>query len=124
MSMLEKARAAWGADLPDWVEVLARSCDRERSLRRAAERIGYTAGAVSSLIHRRYAAKSTRNLEAAVRENLMRTTVQCPGLGEIEGSTCRQWREKARHLVVTSGHRVAMYHACRACTHNRKEQQS
>ena len=70
MSALDKARAARkGAPLPDWLEALARECDRT-SQNKTAARLGYTAGAVSAILGNTYRA-STEAFEQAVRGGLV-----------------------------------------------------
>ena len=51
---LDRAIAAWGADLPEWVRLLADAADRT-SQRAVADQLGKSAGYVSRLIRRDYA---------------------------------------------------------------------
>ncbi len=54
-SPLEIARAAWRADLPDWIEALAIEC-AATSQNMVAARMNRSAGTVSQLLNNKYAA--------------------------------------------------------------------
>lgn len=113
MSAIETAREAWGAELPDWVEVLALECDRT-SQNKAAQRIGYAAAAVSTILRRKYGAR-TDAIEDTVRGCLMRETLACPALGDIGRDECRKWRRKAGAFQNVNSKHVMMYRACNHC---------
>jgi len=117
MSALETARAAWGDPLPDWIEALAQECERT-SQNKTARRLGYTAGAVSQLLHGAYRA-NTAALEATVRGALMAETVACPVLGELGIDHCLRWRR--RGFRNGNSLDVTMFRACARCPQNRKE---
>ncbi len=113
ISHIEKARAAWGADLPAWVMAMAEECDGS-SQTVVAERMGYSAGTVSQIIGRKYLGK-LGGVEEAFRSAFAGLTIPCPALGDISAMTCRTWREKARSFGNTNAQRVTMYRACRRC---------
>jgi hypothetical protein len=112
-SHVEKARMAWGEELPAWVLAMAEECDGS-SQALVAERIGYSAGTVSQVIGRKYLGKPT-GVEEAFRSAFAGHSIACPALGDISAMTCRSWREKARTFGNTNSQRVTMYRACRRC---------
>lgn len=115
-AMIDKARAAWGESVPDWVRELAALADRE-GLAGAAKRIGYSQPTVSQVINARYLGDLAR-IEERVRGALMGLTVDCPVVGDLSRDLCLDWQGKA--YAPTSAHRVRMFHACRAgCPHSR-----
>lgn len=73
---LARAVAAYAAPLPDYIEVLARECDRT-SQRAAADKIGYALGAVAMTLSNSYRGNPGR-VEAAVRRHLMGQDVAMP----------------------------------------------
>jgi hypothetical protein len=117
---LNKARAAWAAGLPDWVEVLAARCDTVGQAT-TARQIGYSASAVSCVIGRTYGG-ATGAVEQAVRATLMAATVACPELGELALARCREWADRSTDFQPTSSQRRVMFHACRACPTNHRQQ--
>lgn len=110
---MDTAIEAWGAPLPDWLEVLAHKC-AETSQRKAAKEIGYSAAMVSQLLRKRYSG-NVAAVEEAVRGAWMGATVACPVLGDVPTTTCLSWQRKAREFVPSTSHRVRMYRACNAC---------
>jgi len=112
--ILEKARAAWGGDMPDWVQRLAEEADRT-SQNKVAKKLGYTASLISQIINNRYGA-GTEIFEQVVRGRLMAETVECPGLrDDITKDVCLSWRDKARDYSGHNALRVQMFRACRRC---------
>ena len=105
----QKARAAWGNQMPDWIGELASMADLE-GLKGAAERIGYSDAAVSTVINGKYAG-SLGSVEEAVRWALTSVTVECPILGEITRTRCMD--EQKEPFRATSAHRAQLFHACR-----------
>ncbi|MGE6739751.1 transcriptional regulator [Allorhizobium pseudoryzae] len=111
-----KAQSAWGEDLPNWVLVLAETCQKTTQAS-VAKRIDYSPAVVSSVLSNSYKG-DIGSVEQAVRWELMSETVACPALGEIARKTCVDWQ--AKPYAATSAHRAAMYHACRSkCPHSR-----
>ena len=115
---LDKARAAWGADMPDWVALMARKC-AETSQNRVAREIGRSASLVSAVLSASYQGDMAA-VEDVVRGVYMRTTVDCPQLGTIRTSDCQDWRLKARSFAATNSLRVDMYRACHRCSRHVK----
>jgi len=119
---LAVARAAWGADLPDWVLRLAEEC-AQTSQSRVAAHLGRSAALVSNVLRRKYPG-DMEAVEDLVRGRYMRATVRCPALGEISTATCRDWIALSRTYANTNSERVRMCNACRRCPRNRKESQT
>ncbi len=78
VSSLTKARNAWLADLPDWVEILARACD-ESSQNKVGKKLGVSGSLISQIISRKYTGVYA-NAEEIVRGNLMSEVVHCPAI--------------------------------------------
>lgn len=110
---IDIARAAWGADMPDWIGVVAEKC-ATMTQRQVAERLGYSAGMVNQLLRAKYKGNLAA-IEDAVRGAWMGQTVVCPVMGTIPSDTCQAWMRKARQFVPTSNNRVRMFRACNAC---------
>lgn len=83
---LQVAVAAWGADLPDWVETLARACDHS-SQGKVAKRLDKSGAMISLVLNRRYKANLTA-IENLIRGRLMLETVNCPVIGDIALDQC------------------------------------
>lgn len=111
---VSKARAAWGADAPEWVLALARLAE-ENGQKAAGEAIGYSGSTISELISNKYRGDIAR-LEQMVRGALMGATVLCPVLGEIGQDQCRH--EQARPFVATNSTRAMLRRECRRCPHS------
>lgn len=110
---LDTARAAWGADLPDWVEALARECEAS-SQSKVAARMGRSPALVSQVLRNRYAA-DLAGVEQVFRGVFESLTLDCPSLGAIPANACRDWQLKARSFVNVNSLRVRMYRACHSC---------
>lgn len=116
VDFLAKARVAWGAALPGWVEVLAREANRTTSAK-AARRIGYSGAVLSHLFSNNYPGDIER-VEAKVRGALMSATVTCPVVGEIGLDRCRD--EQRMGNTGASSIRAKLYRACRgSCPYSR-----
>jgi hypothetical protein len=112
---LQRARAAWGDAMPDWVEALAEECDRT-SLRKTGAATGLSPATISLLVNNKYTPRPLAGVERVVRSKLSLGAVQCPVLGHI----CRQrcLSVQASPLNVHDPVRVQTYRACRkGCVH-------
>ncbi|MFD1342911.1 hypothetical protein [Litorisediminicola beolgyonensis] len=119
---VERARHAWGAALPAWVEGLARAC-AETSQNRVAKRLGVSASLISQVIKRTYPADLAR-IEDIYRGVYEAATVDCPALGTIGMDRCRLWRSRAGRLNTANTLNVTMFRACNSCPlHNGEEEQ-
>lgn len=114
----EKAAAAWGADLPDWVAALAAEADRTSGAK-AAARIGMSGAVVSQVLANKYPG-SLAAVEERVRTTITAETVECPALGQMDRATCQEWRGKAKDYQPTSALRGRMHDACNACSRHKE----
>jgi len=112
----DRAAAAWGEAMPDWVRALAESADAT-SQARVAKRIGYSPAVVSHVLANRYPGDLDK-VATTIRAHLMAGAVACPELGALPLADCLDWRAKAKAFAATSSRRLLMYRACRACPHN------
>lgn len=119
MTPLERAQAAWGEALPDWVAALAIECGQS-SQARVAKRLDRSPTIVSQVLSRTYPA-DLATIEDRVRGLLLNACVQCPALGKIPTQDCQDWREKGRVFSLGNPLRTRMYRACGTCARNRKE---
>lgn len=116
LTFFEKARVAWGVDLPPEVQALAEYAD-SRSGGEAARAIGYSPGLVSHLIAKKYPGDLPTVFER-IRGALMGATVQCPVLGELGRDQCLIVQR--RPFAATTAVRAQVYRACRTgCPHSR-----
>lgn len=116
---LDTARAAWGADLPDWVEIMAVECGKT-SQRVVADKLGRSTAVISQVLSHKYPADMKR-IEERVRGVFLDAVIECPGMGEMPLQSCQDWREKAKVFAVGNPTRVRMYRACAGCARNQKE---
>lgn len=116
---LERARASWGLNLPPEIEALATACERT-SARAAAERIGYSSGLISNMLANKYPGDIDL-VFAKIRGAFMGEQVDCPILGAIPTTRCLD--EQKRPFAATNSVRARLYHACRTCPFNRKNQE-
>lgn len=113
MTALERARAAWGDDMPDWILVLATACDAT-SQAEVAARLGRSKTLVSLTVNGRYT-RDLRAVEQTVRGVLMAATVNCPVVGELSTDQCLQ-HQQARG-ASHNPQRVMFNRACPHCEH-------
>lgn len=113
---MDIARAAWGAEMPDWIACLARECG-ERSQVSVAAAIRRSPALVSQVLRRKYPG-DLGAVEEAVRGAFMGAQVSCPALGPIATHECQDWQRKARRFVNVNALRVRMYRACHHCPRN------
>ena len=111
-----KAIAAWGAELPDWIDALVSEATRTTAAL-AAKRIGYSGAVLSHVFAGNYPGDMAK-VEARVRGALLGLTVDCPVVGEIGRDRCLD--EQAMGNTGASSIRSKLYRACRgACPHSR-----
>lgn len=111
LNNIDKARAAWNGEIPDWIVILAEACDRE-SQSAIARKVGYSPSAISQVLSNTYQNGDIARVEQAVRGALMSETVDCPVMGEMPHNTCIQWQRKP--FATTNSHRIRMHQACRS----------
>ena len=112
---LDKAIAAHGEEVPDWIAELANLADRE-GLSGAEKRIGYSRSAISTVINGKYTGDVAR-VEDMVRGALMAATVECPVLGDMARNVCMDWQK--RPYSDASALHIRMNRACRSCANRR-----
>lgn len=113
---LEKARAAWGDEIPDWVITLAEECQKS-SRKKVSQKIGYSDTVVTRLLSNSYTGDVERVGEK-VRGIFMAVTVECPVLGSIRRDRCIN--EQGKKLTFENPLRPALHEACRnGCVHSR-----
>lgn len=116
---LHIARAAWGVDIPDWIEALALECEHS-SQNKVAAKLDRSGALVSQVLRNKYPGDLI-GLEERFRAEFQDAGVDCPVLGQIALTACLDWRRKARNFQNTNGLRVRMFRACAACPKNRKD---
>jgi hypothetical protein len=116
---LERAKAAWGDEMPDWVQALALACERS-SQNRVSKALDRSATIISQVLTRTYAASMDR-IEDRVRGVYLNGSVECPEKGELPLQDCQDWREKARTFAMGNPQRTQMFRACRKCPRYLKE---
>lgn len=114
---LDIARAAWGEDLPDWVETLAIQCGKT-SQAQVARELGRSAAAVSQILNRKYSADLSA-MEERVRGVFQHLVISCPALGNMPMHVCQDWRAKGRTFLLGNPQRSRMYRACLKCPRNK-----
>ena len=116
MGALLKAqdKDAWGPDLPDWIEALAKACDAT-SQNRVAKQLERSAPLVSQVLGKKYPGDMAL-VEDLVRGVFMKETISCPGFGyEIGKQKCRKWRARAGTYLSVNPRYAHMFRACNAC---------
>jgi hypothetical protein len=111
---LDRARAAWGADMPAWIGLLASACDATNQ-RAVAERIAKSGGYVSRVINRNYAG-SYEEAETIVRAAYGNEDVVCPLWGPIPLSSCI--RARRRKAAPQNQAHLAHARTCPTCPNN------
>lgn len=102
---------------PAWIEVLRAECGRSGQ-KKTANRLGVSAAQVNQVLKGAYKGNPAK-LEQRVRGELMRETVRCPVLGEINTRRCLD--EQVRPLSLGNRIQVRVYRACRGGCPNYRE---
>lgn len=113
---LAKAKAAWKAELPDWVRALAEACNAS-SQNKVAMRLDRSGSMVSMVLGGTYGDKGgdMAALEDRVRGVLMAETVECPAFGNLPLNECQDWQKRAAQRPGYNTLSVTMYRACNRC---------
>ena len=109
-----RAEAAWGTDMPGWVQLLAQAADR-LGQKAAGELIGRSGGYVSRVLRNDYPGDMAE-AERIVLAKLSHTDVQCPEFGLIPQSSCFRNRRQAGDRSTFLRRRFA--DACPQCRLN------
>lgn len=117
MTSLDRARAAWGRGMPDWIEALGAACDARRQ-GEVARAIGYSAAVVSQALSATYKG-DWGAVEQAVRGALMGELVECPVLGAIGRDQCLRNQRRVQGPRSSAGDPVhqALRRTCPTCRH-------
>jgi hypothetical protein len=115
---LERALAAWGADMPEWERTLAGACDAS-SQRRVAERIDRSPSVINRALSKSYPG-DLADLENRVRAVLGAEAVRCPAIGdEIPLAACRRHRTPVNKGQPARNHHQQLFRRhCPGCAHN------
>lgn len=116
---VETAREHWGAEMPDWVALLAAQC-AETSQNKVAKRMNRSAALVSAVLRNCYQGDMSA-VEEVVRGVFELATVACPAQGELQTNICRDWQLLARKFSNENSERSRMYRACNRCPRYRAE---
>ena len=108
LSAMDKAVAAWGVNMPDWIKALAEACD-EAGLRKTALKLNASPAIVSLAISNKR--EKLDFIKAKVEAVLMVTMVACPVRGIMGRDECL--REQAKPFSSVNPQRVQLYRACR-----------
>ena len=107
---MDKARAAWGEAMPDWIAALARAADG-KSVRGVAAKFGVSPALVSLALRNKYP-RPLDTLQAKVEAVMAYEIIPCPVMGMITRKHCAHWQNLP--YVGSNALRVAVYRACRA----------
>lgn len=117
--LLEKAVAAWGNALPEWVRALAEKCDAT-GLRKTAAQLSVSPAIISLAVNKRRTQLDF--IKVKVENTLMVSIVACPVLGMLEKQECL--REQAKPFSSANPLRVQLYRACRnGCPYYKERKQ-
>lgn len=112
-SALERAYAAWGDAIPDWIVVLASQCDQS-SQAEVARRIGRSPALVCNILRAKYPGRLLV-VERLVRGALMAEQVACPVLGDLSIAVCAE--RQRTDLSTANPTALRLYLACPNCPH-------
>jgi hypothetical protein len=112
--LAQKAAAAWGEPLPDWLAALVAACEAA-SMTAVARRLGRSVAAISQVISNSYAGRTDR-IASDVRAVLMTDAVACPVLGAIDGARCHA--ERHREFSCANPQLVRLARTCPTCAQN------
>ncbi|MBL4750509.1 MAG: hypothetical protein JKX71_08025 [Amylibacter sp.] len=116
---IQTAQDAWGSDMPDWVQKLAKECQASSQVK-VSKRLNRSSALVNQVLKCKYKG-DLKAVEDCVRGVFMDGTITCPALGVIPTNECQDWRKKARKFAGVNTLRVRMYRACTSCPRNVKE---
>ncbi|MBN8844812.1 MAG: helix-turn-helix transcriptional regulator [Sphingomonadales bacterium] len=111
---IDRARLAWGENMPGWVQLLAAACDAT-SQREAGDRIGKSNGYVSRVLNNRYPG-DLEEAEKIVRAAWGGEEVNCPIWGLLPLANCMRHRRRT-DLPINLMHRLHRRH-CPTCPNN------
>ena len=106
----------WKNGAPQWVQDLAKACDKH-SQKYMATKIGKSPALINLVLKDKYPGRVDL-VKADVERVLEAKPVECPILGMIQADVCLH----NQNLPFRSGNhqQVALFRACRKCPHNSK----
>ena len=108
---IDTARKSWGT-VPDWIEALARECDKPKSSqRKVGKLLLYSGATINLLLKNRYYPRDHTKIKARIQAVLMVEIIACPVLGVLGRPDCL--KEQAKPLVTCNPISVQLFHACR-----------
>ena len=111
------AAQSWGDDIPDWTLALAKECDRLRSQKTVAEKLGYSSATVNLVLKNKYKG-DIQKFSEITRGAFLKATADCPEFGIIGLDQCHEYQTGKRFRHSSFG--VQLRKACKDCP-NRKE---
>lgn len=116
---VQKVMQAWGADVPEWILVLAEQCDASNQ-KSVAKAMNYKPATINLVLANKWTASLT-NIEQAFKGAFEHATVSCPvpGYGELPVHECLANQRKP----YTNGNHteVQRYVYCSGqCEHSRR----
>ena len=111
---VERARCAWGPDMPRWIGLLASACDAANQ-KAVAERIGKSGGYISRVLNRSYNG-SYEEAETLVRAAYGAEDVICPIWGAIPLASCI--RNRRRKALAQNQAQQLLARTCPRCPNN------
>ncbi|WP_299378615.1 hypothetical protein [uncultured Kiloniella sp.] len=119
---IDKALAAWGADIPDWVTELAKASDSS-SMSAVSRQLGLSTTVISQGVNNKYGLDGKGNintLKEAVETHLMSAEILCPAFqGSLLRTVCEEWQASAKNAVGSNPARHMMAQQCRKCPHSK-----
>lgn len=122
LTAMDKAKAAWGNEVPDWVICLADASDKS-SMSAISRKIGLSVTVISQGINNKYGADGKGNIQtliSAVETHLMSAEIFCPAIGEsILRADCEMWQKSAINAGGSNPARHMMAQQCRRCPNSK-----
>jgi hypothetical protein len=114
LTNLDRARQAWGEDMPPWVRLLGSACDSANQ-RQVGQRLGRSSGWVSRVLNATYGG-SYEEAETLILAAYGNEGVVCPVFGAIPLSSCVRARRRKAPPQNQSHRWLAA--ACPICPNN------
>lgn len=115
VSNVQRAQAAWGSSMPDWIVSLAEACDAS-SQGKVAKLLDLSSAVVNKLVNRTYLGDPYK-FEPVVRATFMPDEVDCPATGaQIPPRQCFEYRRGLKAKLPPL--RPLFDRICPTCSHN------
>jgi hypothetical protein len=113
---MDKARTAWGVEMPPWIATLAKAAD-STSQRVVSDALDVSSATISKILRNIYPGNMAEMAER-VTAAFNATSVDCPAFGIIPTTSCRRNRARTAPAFGYLQLRFAAY--CPNCIHNPK----